>query len=141
MSRNAEAKPLSLAIETYLEDLRVGRRSSPNTLDAYDRDLRDYMKFAVRHGLRDWREATACVAVDTNLFFPTGLTGYAIDQTNVAKSVCHDCPVRPQCLEFALRTNQDHGVWGGATEEERRVLRRQRRAAARRAVAAQSRAS
>ena len=90
---------------------------------------------------RDWREAAACVAVDTNLFFPTGLTGYAIDQTNVAKSVCHDCPVRPQCLEFALRTNQDHGVWGGATEEERRVLRRQRRAAARRAVAAQSRAS
>ena len=90
---------------------------------------------------RDWREAASCKDVDTNLFFPTGLTGYAIDQTNVAKALCNDCSVRPQCLEFALRTNQDHGVWGGATEDERRVLRRQRRAAARRAMAAQSKAS
>ena len=90
---------------------------------------------------RDWREAAACVAVDTNLFFPTGVTGSAVDQTNLAKELCRDCSVRPQCLEFALRTCQDHGVWGGATEEERRVMRRRRRAAARRAVAAQSRAS
>ena len=90
---------------------------------------------------RDWREAAACKSVDTNLFFPTGLTGSAIAQTNVAKSLCHDCTVRPHCLEFALRTNQDHGVWGGATEEERRVMRRQRRAAARRAAVAHNRAS
>jgi WhiB family transcriptional regulator, redox-sensing transcriptional regulator len=90
---------------------------------------------------REWREAAACGAVDTDIFFPNGLTGHAIDQTKLAKTLCNDCRVRRQCLEFALRTNQDHGVWGGATEEERRVIRRQRRAAARRAVAEQSRAS
>jgi WhiB family transcriptional regulator, redox-sensing transcriptional regulator len=84
-----------------------------------------------------WRSYAACGSLDTNLFFPIGLTGYAIDQTNLAKAVCADCPVRLQCLEFALRTLQDHGVWGGHTEEERRVIRRSRRAAARRAAQTQ----
>ena len=46
-------------------------------------------------------------------------------------------PVRVQapCLEFALTTNQDSGVWGGTSEEERRKLRRQWMAAKRRASA------
>ncbi|HEV8115212.1 MAG TPA: WhiB family transcriptional regulator [Acidimicrobiales bacterium] len=38
------------------------------------------------------------------------------------------CPVRQQCLEFAITTNQEYGVWGGHSEEERRVVRRQWRA-------------
>jgi WhiB family redox-sensing transcriptional regulator len=33
--------------------------------------------------------------------------------------------VQAECLEFAIITNQDSGVWGGTSEEERRVLRRQ----------------
>ncbi|HET9547237.1 MAG TPA: WhiB family transcriptional regulator, partial [Desertimonas sp.] len=33
---------------------------------------------------------------------------------------------RAECLEFALDTNQDSGIWGGLSEEERRVIRRQR---------------
>jgi len=32
--------------------------------------------------------------------------------------------VTSQCLEFALATNQEAGVWGGTTEEERRRLRK-----------------
>jgi WhiB family transcriptional regulator, redox-sensing transcriptional regulator len=84
-----------------------------------------------------WRDQAACQDIDTNLFFPVGLTGTAIDQTNRAKTVCRSCSAQPACLEFALRTNQDHGVWGGHTEEERRALRRARRAAARRALAAE----
>ena len=87
----------------------------------------------------DWRLRSACTDVDTNLFFPVGLTGDAIDQTNLAKAICRECPVQSQCLEFALRTTQDYGVWGGRTEDERRAIRRSRRAAARRA--AQARAS
>jgi WhiB family transcriptional regulator, redox-sensing transcriptional regulator len=81
-----------------------------------------------------WRTDAACRDVDTLLFFPVGLTGSAISQTERAKAVCASCPVQAQCLEFALRTLQDYGVWGGHTEDERRVIRRQRRAAARRAT-------
>ena len=58
----------------------------------------------------------------------------AIEQIESAKAVCAQCPVSGPCLEFALSTNQDSGVWGGTSEEERRTLRRQwlrqRRAAA-----------
>lgn len=87
----------------------------------------------------DWRLRSSCIDVDTNLFFPVGLTGDAIEQTNLAKAICRECPVQSQCLEFALRTSQDYGVWGGRAEDERRAIRRSRRAAARRA--AQARAS
>ena len=84
-----------------------------------------------------WREKAACHDIDTNTFFPVGLTGSSIEQTNRAKTICRSCPAQPACLEFALRTNQDHGIWGAHTEEERRALRRARRAAARRVLAAE----
>ena len=71
-----------------------------------------------------WRRYAACRGCDVELFFPVGSTGPAIDQIAAAKEVCGTCPVRADCLDFALVTNQESGVWGGATEEERRRLRR-----------------
>ena len=79
----------------------------------------------------DWREHASCTDVNVNVFFPIGVTGPAIDQIARAKAICASCPSRDCCLEFALVTHQDYGVWGGATEDERRVMRRARRAAAR----------
>ena len=81
-----------------------------------------------------WRAAAACSNMETNLFFPVGEGMMALDQINLAKSVCASCPVRLECLEFAIRTIQNDGIWGGATEEERKIIKRSRRAAARRAV-------
>lgn len=43
-----------------------------------------------------------------------------------AKAVCEECPVREQCLDWAVETNQEFGVWGGKTERERAVIRRER---------------
>jgi WhiB family redox-sensing transcriptional regulator len=62
-----------------------------------------------------------------------GTTGPAIEQIESAKRVCNECEVREPCLEFALESNQDSGVWGGTSEEERRAIRRQRVAARRKA--------
>jgi integrase/recombinase XerD len=45
-------------IEAFLDELRTGRRLSPRTLDAYSRDLKDYVGFAVRRGVGDWEQAT-----------------------------------------------------------------------------------
>lgn len=78
----------------------------------------------------DWRDGAACRDTDPSLFFPVGTTGLALDQISSAKEVCLECSCRDACLEFALVTNQDTGVWGGTSEEERRVIRRRRRAAA-----------
>lgn len=71
-----------------------------------------------------WREFAACRDTDPDLFFPVGTTGPAIDQISAAKQVCDVCPAKVPCLQFALSTNQDSGVWGGTSEDERRKLRR-----------------
>jgi WhiB family redox-sensing transcriptional regulator len=74
----------------------------------------------------DWRGNALCKDEDPELFFPIGTTGPAAEQADAAKRVCGRCDVREQCLEFALSTNQDAGVWGGLTEDERRTLKRAR---------------
>ena len=79
-----------------------------------------------------WRDQATCRDTDPELFFPIGNTGEASRLLVRARAVCADCGVRKECLEFALTTNQDCGVWGGTSEEERRDIRR-RNAAARRA--------
>lgn len=78
------------------------------------------------HGVsvRTWRDDAACRDTDPDLFFPVGTTGAAVDQIAAAKTVCQSCAVRSECLDFALLTNQDSGVWGGLAEDERRKLRR-----------------
>jgi WhiB family redox-sensing transcriptional regulator len=71
-----------------------------------------------------WHARAACRDTNPDLFFPVGVTGAAIDEIGAAKAVCQSCPVREQCLQFALRTKQECGIWGGTSEEERRRLRR-----------------
>jgi WhiB family redox-sensing transcriptional regulator len=66
----------------------------------------------------------ACQHVPTELFFPIGHGPAADAQAEVAKSVCGTCPVKVSCLEYALATNVQYGVFGGLTEEERREVRR-----------------
>lgn len=45
--------------------------------------------------------------------------------TRKAKKVCLACPVRAECLDYALETKQRFGVWGGLTEHQRRPLEHQ----------------
>ena len=73
----------------------------------------------------EWRREAECRDTDPDLFFPVGTTGPAIEQIENAKAVCRECEAQTLCLEYALATNQDSGVWGGTSEEERRKLRRQ----------------
>jgi WhiB family transcriptional regulator, redox-sensing transcriptional regulator len=72
----------------------------------------------------DWRYSALCRDEDPELFFPIGTTGPALMQVDRAKAVCARCPVQRDCLEWALITGQDAGVWGGMSEEERRALKR-----------------
>ena len=71
-----------------------------------------------------WRVGAACRDTDPDLFFPVGTTGPALEQIATAKSVCQLCEALHPCLEFALMTHQDSGIWGGTSEEERRKLRK-----------------
>lgn len=74
----------------------------------------------------DWRHHALCRDEDPELFFPIGTVGPAAAQVNEAKVVCGRCPVTEACLEWAIESGQDSGVWGGASEDERRALTRRR---------------
>lgn len=73
-----------------------------------------------------WMQDAACAQTDPELFFPSKGEVPVADQ---ARAVCAGCPVADQCLTFALRTEQRHGIWGGLTTRQRgELVKRQRRA-------------
>ncbi|MCW2776803.1 MAG: WhiB family transcriptional regulator [Frankiales bacterium] len=78
----------------------------------------------------DWRHHALCRDEDPELFFPIGTTGPAAVQVAEAKVVCQRCRVTEACLEWALESGQDSGVWGGTSEDERRLLARRTRTTA-----------
>jgi WhiB family redox-sensing transcriptional regulator len=82
---------------------------------------------------QDWWELAACRGQDPTLFFAPAYFEKRAEKTAreaVAKSFCARCAVRAECLEYALRTRDPHGVWGGLNEMERRTLLRHRQAEA-----------
>ena len=68
---------------------------------------------------QDWRAGALCAQRDPNLWFAVG----AIEHKE-AKRICRGCPVRVDCLVYAMDEPVDHGIWGGLTERERRRFRR-----------------
>lgn len=80
------------------------------------------MAIAAERGL--WQEHSACRSSDPELFFPVGTTGQALENIEIAKTICENCTVIEECLDYALQTNQEAGVWGGYAEDERRRLRK-----------------
>lgn len=82
-----------------------------------------------------WREDAACRNTNPDLFFPVGKTIDAVEETSAAIALCRRCPVREQCLEYAMVTNQRDGIWGAMSEDDRRRMRSAWVAARRRELA------
>lgn len=66
-----------------------------------------------------WRDDAACKGMDPELFHP--YRG-AVRQHRRAVAVCAECPVRAECLEFAVANRLTEGIWGGLGGRERRRL-------------------
>jgi WhiB family transcriptional regulator, redox-sensing transcriptional regulator len=79
------------------------------------------MSHVVDEALLEWRRLAACKSVDPNLFFPVS-GGNSSRQVAQAKALCGTCAVRRQCLQYAIRQDEDYGVWGGLTADERRQV-------------------
>jgi WhiB family redox-sensing transcriptional regulator len=77
-----------------------------------------------------WQDLANCRGADADLFFPERGAS-----TRAAKSICRECQVRPECLEFAIVSSEKFGIWGGLSERERRKIRRQRAVAKQRQTA------
>lgn len=90
-----------------------------------------------------WRKKAKCQGVDTNIFFPTkeSLDGLTDRQKAVrhrtrdltdpnlqsnllsqARVLCAKCPVRKQCLAFAVENGITHGMYGGIPPRDRRGM-------------------
>lgn len=67
-----------------------------------------------------WRNSAACRGMDPGLFY--GVRGGAVPREVTA--ACASCPVRAECLEWALRTGDDFAYLGGTTPGQRRDMRR-----------------
>lgn len=67
-----------------------------------------------------WTEEALCrqTGIDDTTWFPDKWSRSAD-----AKRICAACPVSAECLEYAMRTKERYGVWGGLNSKERDELR------------------
>lgn len=66
----------------------------------------------------DWYRRAACLGLSDIFDDPA--------QVESAKSICRTCPVRLDCLNYALAERETHGVWGGLSERLRTSILRGR---------------
>lgn len=63
----------------------------------------------------------ACAGANTDLWFPEDASRLE------AQAICAECPVRRECLDYAIDAGENYGIWGGETERSRRLIRKRRR--------------
>jgi WhiB family redox-sensing transcriptional regulator len=75
-----------------------------------------------------WRVDARCAGADTEIFYPPRDKALYNRVAAKAKVFCNGpkgtspCPVRANCLWFAVTTDEQHGVWGGMSHRERNAL-------------------
>lgn len=72
----------------------------------------------------EWESQALCAQTDPEAFYPD-----KGGSTKQAKDICLGCPVRLECLQYALDRDERFGIWGGLSERERRRLKRRQLAA------------
>jgi WhiB family transcriptional regulator, redox-sensing transcriptional regulator len=76
-----------------------------------------------------WRGQAACRRDTATVFFPPSHFEHKPEKDareNQARSLCRQCPVQQDCLDYSLTVQEPHGIWGGLNELERRRLIRKR---------------
>ena len=70
---------------------------------------------------------TACEALP-EMFFPQGDSMEMLNaEIRIAKNICAECPVKRECLDYAIEANEPYGIFGGQTPSERMSLAKARR--------------
>jgi WhiB family redox-sensing transcriptional regulator len=76
-----------------------------------------------------WQVKAACRGPQATVFFPPSSferKDEKLDRERRAKAICATCPVKQPCLDYAMRTREQHGIWGGLSESERKRIFEQR---------------
>ena len=74
-----------------------------------------------------WKDQANCKNVDTNVFFPNDMGQIKPEKMTEALHYCFSCPVKEQCLEYAINSNIQVGIWGGMSTRARRQIAIERR--------------
>jgi WhiB family redox-sensing transcriptional regulator len=64
-----------------------------------------------------WEEQARCRQYDPEIFFAPRARA-----ERKAKTICGKCPVKVDCLVFALQAKVEFGIWGGTNGKERRAM-------------------
>lgn len=83
----------------------------------------------LKNGDIEWQAEAACRGMNPDIFFWGGAK--MTDDRTQANQTCARCPVRRECLDFAMDNNIHDGTWGGVNEMDRARMRRQRQKRAR----------
>lgn len=67
---------------------------------------------------KNWVDVASCAQVDTEVFYPRH-----VEYIKAAKRICAGCVVVKDCLDYAIKHDERHGVWGGLSANERSKLR------------------
>jgi WhiB family redox-sensing transcriptional regulator len=71
----------------------------------------------------DWMQSARCRMYPEVSFFPS-----RGEPPSKARAICARCPVKAECLEFALALGERlDGIWGGTSQFQRQQLLRSRR--------------
>jgi WhiB family redox-sensing transcriptional regulator len=76
-----------------------------------------------------WQVRAACRGPHASVFFPPPQferKEEKLDREARAKAICAGCPVKRECLEYAVNIREVHGIWGGLNENERKQILAQR---------------
>ncbi len=86
----------------------------------------EMLKSAVLTEAAAWMDKARCKGIDPDLFHPdeNDEDQVKVAKKEKAKAICAECPVRLDCLEFAINKPEKDGIWGGATKDERDKLKR-----------------
>lgn len=75
-----------------------------------------------------WMRRAACAGAVRYVWYSvdnhTEAPQYTALRERTARRICHDCPVRTDCLQHALTTRERWGIWGGLDPTERAALTR-----------------
>jgi Transcription factor WhiB len=74
----------------------------------------------------DWHRQARCRGMPAETFYTDDYHRgrRRLDHVDHAKRICGSCPVQSRCREYAIRTQEPYGIWGGTTPRERVALLR-----------------
>lgn len=86
-------------------------------------DAKAYLKLA--KAIEESKSIPPCMTTDPEIWFPDLSKGNVANYRTAVK-LCQQCPVKNDCLEYALTVGERFGVWGGVTADQRLQLSRGR---------------